>query len=164
MTHFALILLAKYNMCKWCHFLTNQLWIRSLTMFMIDNRHVCALRRRQMAVMASRITEQSSVCSTVYSDWQQRNIKYQHCYSFVRGIHRLTVVSSDKGTATWIFFPFHGVILTWWLDKEMTDQFEHIKTDTNLPTFCRRHFHVHYLNENVWFPIKNDKGSFLIVQ
>ena len=32
-----------------------------------------ALRRRQMIVMAFRITCQSSVCSTVCSDWQHRN-------------------------------------------------------------------------------------------
>ena len=32
------------------------------------------LPRPQMTVMASRITRQSSVCSTVCSDWQQRNI------------------------------------------------------------------------------------------
>ena len=135
MTHFALILLAKYNMCKLCHFLTNQLWIRSLTMFMIDNRHVCALQGRQMAVMASRITEQSSVCSTVYSDWQQRNIKDQHCCSFVRGIHRWTVDSSDKGTATWIFFH----LMASYLHSDLTRRWR-TSLNTLRPTQTCRHF------------------------
>ena len=46
-----------------------------------------ALRRRQVTVMASRITGQSNVCSTVCSDCQQRNIKVPRYYPFVMRIH-----------------------------------------------------------------------------
>ena len=38
-----------------------------------------ALRRRQMTVMASRITGQSNIYSTVCSDCRQRNIKGPYC-------------------------------------------------------------------------------------
>ena len=49
-----------------------------------------ALRWRQMTVMASRITGQSSVCSTLCLGWQQRDIKCPRYCPFVRGIHQLT--------------------------------------------------------------------------
>ena len=45
-----------------------------------------SLRRRQMTVMASRITGQSSFCSTVCSDSHQRNIKSPRYCPFARGI------------------------------------------------------------------------------
>ena len=46
-----------------------------------------ALRRRQVTVMASRITGQSNVCSTVRSDCQHRNIKGPRYCPFVMRIH-----------------------------------------------------------------------------
>ena len=70
-----------------------------------------SLRRRQMTVMASRITGQSSVCLTVCSDWQQRNINGTRYCSFVRGIHRLPVDSLHKGTVTRQMLPFGDVII-----------------------------------------------------
>ena len=46
------------------------------------------LWRYQMTVMPSRITNQSSVCSTFSSDKQHRNIKHPYYRPFVKGIHR----------------------------------------------------------------------------
>ena len=46
-----------------------------------------ALRRRQVTVMAPRITGQSNVCSIVCSDYQQRNIKGPRYCPFVMRIH-----------------------------------------------------------------------------
>ena len=46
---------------------------------------------RQMNAMASRITGQSSVCSAVWLDRQQRSIKGSSYCPFVRGIHRWPV-------------------------------------------------------------------------
>ena len=46
-----------------------------------------ALRRRQVTVMASLITGQSNVCSTVCSDCQQRNIKGPRYCPFVMRSH-----------------------------------------------------------------------------
>ena len=55
------------------------------------------LRRRQMTVMASRVIGQSSVCSTIRSDWQQRNSTGpRHC-PVVRGIHRSPWIPRTKG-------------------------------------------------------------------
>ena len=69
------------------------------------------LPRPQMTVMASRITRQSSVCSTVCSDWQQRNIKCPlHC-PCVRRINRWLVDSPHKGTVSRKTFPFDEVIM-----------------------------------------------------
>ena len=45
------------------------------------------LWRRHMTVMVTRISGQSSVCSTVCVDWQQRNIKGLCYCPFVLGIH-----------------------------------------------------------------------------
>ena len=74
------------------------------------------LRRRQMTVMASRITGQSSVCSTGFSDWQQRNIKGWRYCPFVRGIHRWPVDSPHKGTVT-------ENVSMWWRHNAQTRLF-----------------------------------------
>ena len=54
--------------------------------FVHTNSHT--LRRCQMTVMPSLITDQSSVCSTVSSDKPYRNIKGPCYRPFVKGIHR----------------------------------------------------------------------------
>ena len=80
-----------------------------------------SLRWCQMTIMASRITGQSSVCSTVTSHWQQkRNIKGP-CYSpFVRGIHQWPVDSPHKSTVTRKMLPFDYVTIgCWWTRAEL---------------------------------------------
>ena len=67
--------------------------------------------RRQMTVMVSQITSQSSVCSTVRSNWQQKNIKGPCCYPFARGIHQWSVDFPHKSTVTQKMFPFDDVIM-----------------------------------------------------
>ena len=59
-----------------------------------------------MNAMASQITSDSSVYSTVYSGADQENIKATPL-AFVRGIHR----GRDKGLVTRIMFPFDDVII-----------------------------------------------------
>ena len=70
------------------------------------------LRQRQMTVKASGITGQSSLFSTVCSDWQRRNIKYPRYCPFVRGIHQWPMDSQQKGTLTWEIFPFDDCIMS----------------------------------------------------
>ena len=50
----------------------------------------------QMTFMENGITNQGSVCSTVCSDWQQRNMKGLSYYPLVRGIHQWPVFSCTK--------------------------------------------------------------------
>ena len=69
------------------------------------------LPRPQMTVMASRITRQSSVCSTVCSDWQQRSIKCPLYCPCVRRINRWLVDSPHKGTVSRNIFPFDELIM-----------------------------------------------------
>ena len=69
-------------------------------------------RWRQMTIMASRITGQSSVCSSiVYTDNKETskvrvNVPYR-----VRGIDRWSVDSMQKGKVTWKIFPFDDVTM-----------------------------------------------------
>ena len=63
-----------------------------------------------MTAMASRITGKSSICSTVYGDYQQRNINGPcHC-PFVRGIHRWPMHSRRNGQLS-KKIPFNDVIM-----------------------------------------------------
>ena len=61
--------------------------------------------------MASRITGQSNVFSTICLVWQQRNIKGPRFCPFVRGVRRWAVDSPHKGTATRKMFPLDDVIM-----------------------------------------------------
>ena len=64
-----------------------------------------------MSVMSSRITGQSTVCSTFSSDKQHRNIKGPYHRPFVKGIHRWWVDSFHKGTVTQNTFSFDDIIM-----------------------------------------------------
>ena len=78
-----------------------------------------ALRQRHMTIMASRITGQSSVCSSVCSDWQQRNIK-SLCYMympFVRGIRRWPEDSPPKVPVTHKKCSFDDVTMRTWISS-----------------------------------------------
>ena len=71
------------------------------------------LWRGQILVIASWIIGRSSACSTVCSDWKQRNIK-SLCYCpFVKGIHQVLVDYPHKGTVMHKIFPFYDVIMRW---------------------------------------------------
>ena len=71
-----------------------------------------ALRRRQVTVMAFRITGQSNVCSTVCSDCQQWNIKGPRYCPFVMRIHCdrwfPTQKESNMGNAS-IWWRYNGL-------------------------------------------------------
>ena len=69
------------------------------------------LQRCQMTVMSSRITGQQTVCSTLNSDKQHRNIRGPYYRPFVKGIHRWRVDSSHMGTVTQNTFSFDDVIM-----------------------------------------------------
>ena len=69
------------------------------------------LQRCQMTVMSSQITGQQTVCSTLSSDKQHRNIKGPYYRPFVKGVHRWRVDSSHKGTVTQNTFSFDDVIM-----------------------------------------------------
>ena len=75
-----------------------------------------ALRIRQMTVMASRITGQSSVCTTFGSNKQQKNIKGPRYWSSVMGIHRRPVDSPHKWQVTRKMFPFDDIIMDCYCD------------------------------------------------
>ena len=95
--------------------------------------------------MTSRVTGDSSVCSAVCSDWQQRNIKGPRYCPFVRGIHWWFVVSPHKGTVTRETFPFDDVIMN------------SVDCQTTV-TKCRPHFYrkdVVPLTPCFWFLILN---------
>ena len=68
-------------------------------------------RWRQMTVMAFRITCQSSVCSTICLDRQQRKITGPCYWHFATGIHQWPVSFPQKWTVTWNIFPFDDVII-----------------------------------------------------
>ena len=73
------------------------------------NRHVfegmIPYRRRQMNVMESRITSQSSVVQAFCLKWQRRNIEGSSYCLFVKGIHRWPVVSPHRNM---------GNVSVWW--------------------------------------------------
>ena len=78
----------------------------------IEIHWVFALRRRQMTVMASRITGQSSVCWAVFLDWQQRHMKGPRYYPFDRTINLWQVDSPQNGRETRKMFPIEDVIMS----------------------------------------------------
>ena len=65
--------------------------------------------------MGSQITNLTIVCSSVYSDLDQRKHQSSTSLVFVRGIHRWPVNPSHKGPVTWKMFPFDDVIMFTWL-------------------------------------------------
>ena len=64
-----------------------------------------------MGPMASQITSLTIVCSTVYSDADQRKHQSSASLAFVRGIHRGPVNSPHKCPVTRKMFPFDDVIM-----------------------------------------------------
>ena len=64
-----------------------------------------------MGMVASKITGLAIVCSTVYSDVDQRKHQSSVSLAFVWGIHRRPVNSSHKGPVTRKMFPFDDVII-----------------------------------------------------
>ena len=64
-----------------------------------------------MSTMAPEITSLTIVCSTVYSDADQRKHQSSASLAFVWGIHRWPVNSPHKGPVTRKVFPFDDVIM-----------------------------------------------------
>ena len=64
-----------------------------------------------MGTMASQITNLTIVCSTDYSDADQRKHQNHTSLTFVRGIHRGPVNSPHKWPVTRKMFPFDDVIM-----------------------------------------------------
>ena len=64
-----------------------------------------------MSTMASQITGNSIVCSTISSDTNQRKHQNSTSLAFVRGIHRWLVDSTHKRPVTWNMLPFDDVIM-----------------------------------------------------
>ena len=64
-----------------------------------------------MGAIASQITSLAIVCSTVYSDEDQRKLKKSASLAFVWGIHRGPVNSPHKWPVTRKMFPFDDVIM-----------------------------------------------------
>ena len=64
-----------------------------------------------MGAMASLITSLTIVCSTVYSDADQRKHQSATSLAFVQGIHRGPVNSPHKWPVTRKMFPFDDVIM-----------------------------------------------------
>ena len=62
-----------------------------------------------MSTIASQITSLTIVCSTVYSDADQRKYQSSASLAFVRGIHRVN--SPHKWPVTRKMFPFDDVIM-----------------------------------------------------
>ena len=61
--------------------------------------------------IASQITSLTIVFSTVYLDIDQSKHQSSASLAFVRGIHRRSVNSPDKGPVTRKMFPFDDVIM-----------------------------------------------------
>ena len=64
-----------------------------------------------MDIMASQITDNSHVCSTVCTDAHQRKHQSSASLAFVRGIHRSPMDSPHKGPVTRKMFPFDDVTM-----------------------------------------------------
>ena len=64
-----------------------------------------------IGAMASQITSLTSVCSTVYSDADQRKHQSSASLAFVREIHRWPVNSPHKWPVTRKVFPFDDIIM-----------------------------------------------------
>ena len=74
-----------------------------------------------MGAIASQITSVTIVCSTVYSDADQRKHQSSGSLVFLWGIHRGLVNSPHKWPVTRKVFPFDDVImwspLNWWIPR-----------------------------------------------
>ena len=66
-----------------------------------------------MGTMASQISSLTIVCSTVYSDADQRKHQSSALLAFVRGINRGPVISPQQWPVTRKMFPFDDVIMNW---------------------------------------------------
>ena len=99
------------NIC--CLFCENGLLIIPILFVINAQTHTdwYILWRCQMAVRAFRITGQPSVCSTVWYDWQQINIKDPRYCPFVRGLQWWLMNSCHKGTIMRNMFPFDDAIM-----------------------------------------------------
>ena len=84
-------------------------WVHLLTMIPFHYNDVI------MRAMASQITSLTIVCSTVYSDADQRKNPSSASLVFVRGFHRWPVNSPNKEPVTRKMFPFDDVIMLAWL-------------------------------------------------
>ena len=89
-------------------------------------KSIHSLRRHQMTAMASRITGQSMVCSTVCSDWRRRDRWITHTKRLYSGkcsihnaimLHISTYRSRDDDAMAWTWAPYigpFGVIYRGW--------------------------------------------------
>ena len=66
-----------------------------------------------MGAIASQITSLTIVCSTIYSDADQRKQQSSASLAFVWGIHRGLMNSPHKWPVTRKMFPFDDVIMCW---------------------------------------------------
>ena len=105
-----------YNCWSWTFIPAPQHISNRLSITKYDGQ---SLRRRQVTVMASQITGQSSVCSTI---WQQRNIKGLHYCPFMRKSHR---GQGDSPHVTRNMFPFDDVIMN---QRQTASSFLHLIT------------------------------------
>ena len=85
-----------------------KIWVVVLVFLVTMNMHYSGVI---MSAMASQITGVSMVCSTVYSDADQRKHQSSASLVFVRGIQWWPVYSSHKGQVTRKMFPFDDVIM-----------------------------------------------------
>ena len=87
-----------------------------------------------MGVIASQITSLTIVCSTVYSDADQRKHQSSASLAFVQGIHRGPVNSPHKWPVMQKMFPFDDVIMSLGSNYEHT--FQHILLCFVTGRFC----------------------------
>ena len=78
-----------------------------------------------MGAVASQITRLTIVCSTVYSDADQRKHQSSASLAFVRGIHRGPVNSLHKWPVTRKMFPFDDVIMCWEISRDRSFEWRH---------------------------------------
>ena len=64
-----------------------------------------------MSVMVSQITNDSIVCSTIFSGTDQRKPQSSASLALVKGIRRSPADSLHKGPVMWKLFPFDDVIM-----------------------------------------------------
>ena len=64
-----------------------------------------------MGVTVCQITSLTIVCSTIYSDADQRKHQNSASLAFVQGIHQWTVNSPHKWPVMWKIFPFDDTIM-----------------------------------------------------
>ena len=91
---------------------------------------------------------------------------FPHYWPFVRGIHRSPVYSPHKGQWCGAFmFPLTCDCINSWVNNREAGDLRrycahydvmdlNIATETKWPPFRRRHFNVHFFNENAWIFIK----------